>query len=925
MAPTSSDVSPPVQQPFRLLLLVRICAVFVAGVGIVALLGWSLDLPVLASLGSGMIPVAPSTAMLFVLYAVAIFIRSRRESRAVSWAGVSIEAAGALIAVILLILSLFNIRIEAEHLGYYVVNKPGELQVGHMSPVSAVCFLLSSLSYLLSLAGSRHKRQTANIAWWLACCIIATGSALVLAYFYGTPMLYNSAFIPPALLTSLAFMALGTALLVFAAPHAWLSRPNEEPASRASYSFLLVFVLLATGIVFAGYLYYHNYEMRHRAQVDHQLSAIAELKTAEIVNWRKERFGDAALFHGNQDFSDLVRRYFQKPEDNETTGRLRTWLRHVQKGYQYDRVFLLDDRTRERMAMPEVRRPISHMLLRQAAESLRTKQISFVDLYRNEFDHRVYLAVLIPILDERDESRAAIGTLVYRIDPEQYFYPFINRWPTSSETAETLLVRREGNEAVFLNELRFQKNTALNLRRPLDQTELPAVQAVLGRKGIMEGRDYRGVPVIADVRSVPNSPWFLVSRMDISEVYGPLREKLWTTIVLVMTLLMSAGAAVGLVWRQQLTQFYRMKYETTEALNESRERLRLLIEGVRDYAIIMLDPDGKVMSWNTGAEHIKGYKEEEIVGKNFSCFYPEEYIEQGKPTQELKEAIANGRFEGEGWRVRKDGARFWADVVITALYTKDGRVRGFAKVTRDVSERKRVEDKLRDTLTDLQRSNKDLEQFAYVASHDLQEPLRMVASYTQLLAERYEDKLDDKANKFIHYAVDGAVRMQMLINDLLTYSRIGTRGKPLEPVDAHAVLGEAINNLKMNIDEAKAIITNDELPTVRADASQLVQLFQNLIGNAVKFHGIENPYIHLSARDDGREWLFSIKDNGIGIEPQYADKVFVIFQRLHTREEYPGSGIGLAICKKIVERHGGRIWFASEPGKGTTFYFTLPK
>ncbi|MBI5075344.1 MAG: PAS domain S-box protein [Nitrospirae bacterium] len=368
-----------------------------------------------------------------------------------------------------------------------------------------------------------------------------------------------------------------------------------------------------------------------------------------------------------------------------------------------------------------------------------------------------------------------------------------------------------------------------------------------------------------------------------------------------------------------------MKCETTEALNESRERLGLLIEGVKDHAIIMLDPNGNVMSWNPGAERINGYSEEEIIGRNFSCFYPQEYIEQDKPVQELKEAVAKGRFEGEGWRVRKDGARFWADVVITALYDKDGLLRGFAKITRDVTERKRAEDRLNETLTDLQRSNKELEQFAYVASHDLQEPLRMVASYTQLLAERYENQLDDKAKKFIHYAVDGAVRMQLLINDLLVFSRIGTRGRPPEPVEAYAVLEEAKNNMKMNIDEAKAIITNDVLPEVRADASQLVQVFQNLIGNAVKFRGTDDPKIQISARDEGVEWLFSVNDNGIGMEQQYADKVFVIFQRLHTKEEYPGSGIGLAICKKIVERHGGRIWFESEPGKGTTFYFTIPK
>jgi signal transduction histidine kinase len=239
--------------------------------------------------------------------------------------------------------------------------------------------------------------------------------------------------------------------------------------------------------------------------------------------------------------------------------------------------------------------------------------------------------------------------------------------------------------------------------------------------------------------------------------------------------------------------------------------------------------------------------------------------------------------------------------------------------------REAAEAQLQRSLADLERSNQELEQFAYVASHDLQEPLRMVSSYTQLLAQRYEGQLDDKAKKYIHYAVDGAIRMQTLINDLLAYSRVGTQAKPLEPTDSHAALGEAIRNLAAMIEENRAVITNDDLPTVRADAAQLVLLFQNLLANAIKFRRQDLPRVHLSAQDQGREWVFAVKDNGIGIAPQHAERAFVIFQRLHTREEYPGNGIGLAVCQRIVERHAGKIWFESEPGKGSTFFFTVPK
>jgi signal transduction histidine kinase len=246
------------------------------------------------------------------------------------------------------------------------------------------------------------------------------------------------------------------------------------------------------------------------------------------------------------------------------------------------------------------------------------------------------------------------------------------------------------------------------------------------------------------------------------------------------------------------------------------------------------------------------------------------------------------------------------------------------QLQQEIAERQRAEAGLRQTAAELALSNAELQQFAYVASHDLQEPLRMVASYTQLLARRYKGKLDADADDFINFAVDGANRMQRLINDLLAYSRIDTRGKTLEPIEAEVALGQAMANLQIAVAESSAVVTHETLPVVLADGTQLVQLFQNLIGNALKFRQAQPPQIHISATPQDQEWVFSVQDNGIGIEPQYAERIFVIFQRLHSKAEYAGTGIGLAICKRIVERHGGRIWFESQPGQGATFYFTLP-
>lgn len=251
-------------------------------------------------------------------------------------------------------------------------------------------------------------------------------------------------------------------------------------------------------------------------------------------------------------------------------------------------------------------------------------------------------------------------------------------------------------------------------------------------------------------------------------------------------------------------------------------------------------------------------------------------------------------------------------------------VRRALREKRQREQRQRAEEDLARKVEELALSNRDLEQFAYVASHDLQEPLRMVAAYTQLLAERYRGKLDGDADKYIGYAVEGALRMQTLIVDLLAFSRIGRNGNGCQHSDCNSVIQEALLNLKVSIEESGAVVTYDHLPLVAAGRTQLLQLFQNLIGNSVKFRSKEAPVIRVSAEQQGAQWLFAVADNGIGIAPEHKDAVFVIFQRLHAREEYPGNGVGLAICKKIVEHHGGRIWIESEPGHGCTFYFTLP-
>jgi len=681
---------------------------------------------------------------------------------------------------------------------------------------------------------------------------------------------------------------------------------------------------------------------------------------------------------------------------------------------------------------------------RSAAEALAQQIGEGIELFGRRKDSSEFpIEIMLSPLESAEGTlvTAAIRNITVRKAAEEHLAQMESRYRGLLEAApDAMVVVNEAGEIVLLN-VQAQKQLGYSRDELVGQKVKNIIPEGFAERLISDG-----------TRSAPEA---LAQRIGTGiELSARRKDGSSFPIEIMLSPLESPEGTLITAAIRDITQ----RKQADEHLRQSEELLRLTVSSVKDYAIFVLDPQGRIASWNEGAEMLKGYSAEEIVGEHFSRFYTPEDVNSGKPGFELEQAVRNGHVEDEGFRVRKDGSLFLADVVITALHDGEGRLRGFGKfihdltekkeaeknltqltreltlklqlldsviegttdpiyvrdvedrfilansacarifrrsanqvvgrsmrellpnasyyavaqsdrevmcageprtveevaeidgvvriflttkgpyrdadqkiigttgVARDITERKRSEEHMVKTAAELKRSNDELQQFAYVASHDLQEPLRMVASFTGLLAKRYKGRLDSDADEFIDFAVDGCNRMQGLIQDLLAYSRAGRNGKPVRAISAEDALQEALGNLRLAVEQSGAVVTNDPLPVIRTDDTQLAQIFQNLIANAIKYHSAEAPCVHISAMKNGsQEWVFSVRDNGLGIDPKYFDRIFTLFQRLHRQNEYEGTGIGLAICKKLVERMGGRIWVESQLGKGSTFFFALPE
>jgi PAS domain S-box-containing protein len=353
-------------------------------------------------------------------------------------------------------------------------------------------------------------------------------------------------------------------------------------------------------------------------------------------------------------------------------------------------------------------------------------------------------------------------------------------------------------------------------------------------------------------------------------------------------------------------------------------RLRILIDSVTDYAILILDLDGRVVTWNSGAERLLGYRSEEIVGEHFSLFYSREEAGKGAPETELKSAASEERAEAEGWRLRRDGSRFWANVVTTALYDNTGRLCGYGKVMRDITERRQHEQALEEKNAELQAAVEELDAFSFSVSHDLRAPLRAIDGFSRILLKKLATQVDEESRDWLQRVCDNAVQMGQLVDDLLAFSRLGRKPLSTKKLRTAEIVNQVVRDRRQQAGGRDVVVTVGDLPNVLGDAVLFKQVVVNLVDNAFKYTRTrEHAKIEIGWREQAGEQVFYIRDNGVGFDMRYAEKLFGVFERLHRAEDFEGTGVGLAIVQRIIQRHGGRVWAESAVDKGATFYFAM--
>jgi PAS domain S-box-containing protein len=688
---------------------------------------------------------------------------------------------------------------------------------------------------------------------------------------------------------------------------------DAATAPRRKRSLALIFIALALLVPLLDLIVVLWNAPQLKRDAYSSLETIATLKAEAIENWLDERHGDARIIASSRGLIEEIAAFQQGKLSDQDYILMR--MQDIRAAYAYANVQLADVHGQVQLSLTAHRHlpAPTRALLDQVVAS---GQPQLTGLFVDAADSEPQMDVIVPLLLTANGRREAVGALILHIDPRHFLFPYIRHWPTASPSGETLLARRDGDSVLFLNALRHSAAPAMSLRLPLEKlTEAtrPTTLALLTRQaGTMDGLDYRGVPILAAFHPVKGTDWHIISKLERDEVFAPL----WSLVFLVSLVATAGVGAIGvamlLLWRQQ------------ERARQYEAKTNRLLKHFYELPFIgMAITSPKSRRWlqvNDRLCEILGYSRRELFDKTWA--------EMTHPDDLAKDVAAFERVlsgESEGYQldkrfIRKDGSIVHAELAVRCVRRRNGSVDSIVATVQDISERIAA-------AQEILRSNSELEQFSYSISHDMRQPLRMISSYLQLLEMGLGDQLDKEKREFLDFAVDGAKRLDQMLVALLEYSRVGRKGEPPAWVESRAVLDEALLFLRPAIAEAQADVQLlGDWPRLLVSPDEFLRLLQNLIGNALKFRLPGRlPEIKVSGEVVGKAWHLSVADNGVGIAAGQAGRLFQVFQRLQSRADYEGTGVGLALCRKIVERHGGQVWAESEgEGRGSRFQVVLP-
>jgi signal transduction histidine kinase len=696
---------------------------------------------------------------------------------------------------------------------------------------------------------------------------------------------------------------------------------------------LPVFFLFVAILMSAGFAFYLYQKKQIIAETHSNLSAIGSLKSAQIIQWRSERLADANMISNNLSLKRQIWELSSQPNDLNSKQELLVFMQNLANNNIYCSVILYDPEGRVKLACPSGDSISEPFILDLLNKSKLSDKVIFTDLYSSG-SNRIKIDLLVPLFVPSKNNSIRAGTLLLRVDPEKMLFPLVQTWPTPSKTAETLLIRAEGKGVLYLNELRHRQHTALKLTLPISDSTLPASMAAKGIEGIVEGLDYRKVPVLASINKIIGSPWIMIAKVDQSEIYSPLRYQM-LFIAIFFGVLIILGISLVRLWSINLRhRILRQELDDEIKVLEIEKQYRSLFENMLNgFAYCrMLYEDGKPCDFvyldvNKSFESLTGLKN--VKGKKVSEVIP--------GIRESDDQL----FEIYG-RVAQTGKPETFEMFVAALHdwyfiSVFSTEREFFIAVFDViTKRKKTEEEIQLLNTELEKrvlertleleaANKELEAFSYSVSHDLRTPLRAISGFTQILSDDYGGSLDSEGKRICNVIVNNAIQMGHLIDDLLSFSQIGRDKIHNSLIDMKELSQQVFTELTTEAQKKNIIFSIMQLPKCFGDYALIKQVWTNLISNALKYSfKKEQPEISVSFEQTKEEIIYFITDNGVGFNMEYVNKLFGVFQRLHTNTEFEGTGVGLAIIQRIIQRHGGRVWAEGLINKGATFYFSIP-